>query len=244
MAAGEAWHVGRTMRVLELLAFTPLSAPQIASAMQAHPRTVRRVLERLVEEDYLTRTDDARRLYSPTMRLVALAGQVIGNSELARRGRPYVALAQERTGAVAHLVVPSYQEVVCVVHCAGDAPDEPPRVRELVPAHCTAGGKALLAWRAPWRDSVLSAALERFTDRTITDPARLREQLAAVREAGHAVEDGEYQVGVRAVAAPVLVGDAAVAALSISGRGLDVARAAEQVQASAADLGRDLAHGG
>jgi DNA-binding IclR family transcriptional regulator len=40
----EAWHVARTMRVLELLAYNPLSAPQLAEALGAHPRTVRRVV--------------------------------------------------------------------------------------------------------------------------------------------------------------------------------------------------------
>jgi hypothetical protein len=40
----EAWHVARTMRVLELLACNSLSAPQLAEALGAHPRTVRRVV--------------------------------------------------------------------------------------------------------------------------------------------------------------------------------------------------------
>jgi len=246
MAAGEAWHVGRTLRVLELLAFAPLSAPQLAAAMDAHPRTVRRVLERLVAEDYLTRSDDARRVYAPTMRLVALAGQIVENSDLARRARPYAALLHERTGAVAHVVVPSYRSVLCVVHCAGDARDEPPRVRELVPAHCTAGGKALLAWREPWRDSVLAQPLQRFTDRTIVDAAVLREALAVVRDTGRAVEDGEYQDGVRAVAAPAIAGDdgSVPAAVSVSGRGLVVADVIGAVERCAADLGRDLRRGG
>src|ERR1700712_598625 len=105
MASGETWHVGRTLRVIELLALSPLSAPQVAAALHAHPRTVRRVLERLVEDEYLTRSDDARRIYAPTMRLVALAGQVIERSDLARRAQPYIALLHERTGATAHLVV-------------------------------------------------------------------------------------------------------------------------------------------
>jgi DNA-binding IclR family transcriptional regulator len=236
----EAWHVGRTMRLLELLAFAPLSAPQLAAALHAHPRTVRRVLTRLVDDGYLTRSEDARRLYEPTMRLVALAGQVVENSALARRARPYVALLHERTGAAAHLVVPSYQSVVCLVHCAEGAQDERPRLRELVPAHCTAGGKALLAWRDRWRDSVLAAPLERFTDRTVTEPAVLRRELEAVREQGHALEDGEYQRDVRAVAAPVVVAGAALGAVSVSGRRLDVEAAIAHVEQSAWQLADDL----
>src|ERR1700712_1202572 len=114
----ESWHVGRTLQVLELLAFAPMSAVQIAAVTGAHPRTVRRVLDRLAEAEYVTCSTDKRRLWAPTMRWVALAGQVLERSELARVGRPYVELVHERTGAAAHLVSPSYESVVCVVHAA------------------------------------------------------------------------------------------------------------------------------
>jgi DNA-binding IclR family transcriptional regulator len=213
----EAWHAARTMRVLELLAFQPLSAPQLAGVLGAHPRTVRRVLERLVDDDYLIQDDDRRRRYHPTMRLVAMAGQVLENSELVDRARPYVVLLHERTGAVAHLVMPSYGSVVCVAHC-GDGEVECPRVREVVAAHCTAGGKVLLAWRGRWRDSLLASPLKRFTDRTITDPLALRAELDVVRDRGYAHEDGEYMKGRRAVAAPVVTrNDDVIAALVIDG---------------------------
>ena len=205
------------MRLLELLAFSPLSAPQLAAALYAQPRTVRRVLARLAEDEYVTYTERGRRVYEPTMRLVALAGQIVENSPLAQTARPFVRLLHERTGAAAHLLVPSYQSVLCLVHVAAAPDDARPWLRELVPAHCTAGGHALLAWRDRWRESVLAAPLQPHTDRTITDPDELRRALARVREAGHAVEQGEYQRGVRGAAAPVLVRGEAVAALAVTG---------------------------
>ena len=45
MRPPEAWPVARTMQALEALAFQPLSAPQVAAAMQIHPRTARPVVE-------------------------------------------------------------------------------------------------------------------------------------------------------------------------------------------------------
>lgn len=233
MPATEAWHVGRTMRLLELLAFSPLSAPQLAAAMHAQPRTVRRVLARLTEEGYVTYSEHGRRVYEPTMRLVALAGQVAENSTLAQTGRPFVRLLHERTGTGAHLLVPSYHAVLCLVHVASPEDTGRPALRELVPAHCTAGGKALLAHRERWRESVIaSSPLEPCTERTVTDPDELRRHLAGVRRAGHAVEDGEYRRGMRAVAAPVTVfGEAvaAVAATGIRGRGQAAVTAVEDV---------------
>jgi len=228
------------MRILELLAFGSLSAPQLAQAMHAHPRTVRRVLARLLEDEYVTVTGDCRRLYAPTMRLVALAGQIVDGSALAGRGRPYVALAAQRTGAEAHLLVASYTSVLCLVHCGGPDEEVRPRLRELVPAHCVAGGKMLLAWRERWRESVLARPLERVTSRTVTDSRVLRNELDAVRREGYATEDGELQPKVRAVAAAVRSSGDIVAALSVSGRRLDLAAATPRVIHLADELSADL----
>ena len=241
-AKGEAWHVGRTLRVLELLTFAPLSAPHLAEAMGSHPRTIRRVLDRLVNEGWVTRTDDHRRLYSPTLRMAALTAQMIDRFDLARRARPYVGLLHERTGATAHMVVPSYVSVVCVCH-ASSGGEEHPHLREVVPAHCTAGGKALLAYRDPWAESVLASPLERHTMDTLVLPHALAANLEKVRDRGHAVEEGEYQEGVRAVAAPVFVGTEAVAAISVSGQKLAIHDAVADVAKTAQQLGLDLARG-
>src|SRR5690349_4795944 len=116
MRPPEAFYVARTLQALEVLAFQPLSAPQLAAALQVHPRTARRLLTRLLEEGYVTRSDDARRLYAPTMRIVALAGQVVEHAELPRAAVPYVARLHELTGATAHLAVPSYRSALCLVH--------------------------------------------------------------------------------------------------------------------------------
>jgi DNA-binding IclR family transcriptional regulator len=237
----EAWHVSRTMRVLELLAFSPLSAPQVAAAVHAHPRTVRRVVNQLTDDGYLQCSDDGRRVYEPTMRLVALAGQVVDNSPLALRGRPFVELLQERTKSSAHLVVPSYDKVLCVVHRPqGGHCTARPHLRELVPAHATAGGKALLTHRDRWRESVLSRPLTRFTNTTITDPVVLRRELDQIRERGYATEDGELDERLRAAAASVFANGEAVAALSVSGADVDPGGVAAEVTRTAAELGSHL----
>jgi len=231
----EAFYVARTMQVLELLAFQPLSAPQVAATLQIHPRTARRVLVRLHEEGYLTRSDDTRRLYAPSMRVVALAGQIAARSPLTVHGVSIVARLHEEAGADAHLAVPSYLSVLCVVHADGICAVRA-HPRELVPSHGTATGKALLAWRQRWRDSVLGHSLERLTTRTLVDPAALAREADATRTRGYATEDGEFEDGMRGVAAPVFVGGEAVAALGVSGPDVDVEALAGRVVALAGEL--------
>jgi DNA-binding IclR family transcriptional regulator len=240
LAAPEAWCVGRTVQALELLAFGALSAPQLAVALQSHPRTARRLLTRLEQEGYLTLVDDSRRLYAPTMRIVALAAQVVENSELAHRARPYVARLHEQTGAPAHLAVPSYRSVLCLVHYDHRSVALRPQLRELVPAHCTAGGKALLAWRDLWREDLITRPLERHTDRTLTEPDALLRDTDETHRRGYAIEDGEYQADVRAVAAPVFAHGEAVGAVTLSGRDLDVEATIPRVTAIAGELSADL----
>ena len=235
-----AWHVGRALRLVELVTFTPMSAAEIAEALDANHRTTRRVVERLRILGWLVARGGYRRRYEPTLRIAALAAQVIDRSDLAQRARPHVAALHERTGLTAHMVVPSYDSVVCVCHAASGA-DERPHLREVVPAHCTAGGKALLAYREAWAASVLSTKLERHTLDTLTVPRILAANLERVRDHGHAVEDGEFQEGVRAVAVPVFSGTEVVAALSVSGRGLSVSKVVPHVARTAQALGLDLA---
>jgi IclR family transcriptional regulator, acetate operon repressor len=237
----EALYVARTMQVLELLAFQPLSAPQVAASLQIHPRTARRMLVRLHEEGYLTRSDDTRRLYSPSMRVVALAGQIAARSPLTVGALSSVARLQEEARADAHLAVPSYLSVLCVVHADGQcgARIHP---RELVPPHCTATGKALLAWRQRWRDSVLTHPLERHTERTLVDPAALAREADATRSRGYATEDGEFEEGMRAVAAPIFVGGEAVAALGVSGPDVEIEGLTSRVVVLAGELTAAMAH--
>jgi DNA-binding IclR family transcriptional regulator len=217
MSAPEAWHVTRTLRAMELLAVEPRSAPELADALGVHVRTARRVLKRLEMEGYVTVTEDRRRRYRPTMRVVALAGQVLERAELTGSAVPYVAALRERLGEACHLCVPSHLSALCLVHAPAGRGDTPrPQLRELVPCHCTAAGKALLAWRQPWRDAVLDQRLESFTDRTTVGPEALRRELARTVARGYAVEDREHEADTRGVAAPVFSDRGeAIAALAV-----------------------------
>ncbi len=84
-----------------------------------------------------------------------------------------------------------------------------------VPYHCSANGKVLLAFAAA---GAAAGELEPRTSRTIVEPARLAAVLEAVRREGFASAVDELELGLSAVAAPVLDDSGrAIAALSVSG---------------------------
>jgi DNA-binding IclR family transcriptional regulator len=216
MSATEAFFVARTLQALEVLAFEPRSAPQVAGALQVHPRTARRLLNRLVTDGWLRRTDGARPLYSPTMRIVALAAQLAERAPVVHHGVGVARTLHAESGLPVHLVVPSYRSALRLLRVTA-AEGCTPR-RDLAPAHATAGGKLLLAYREPWRRSLLEAALEPITGQTLVAPERVEAEAERTRARGYALEDGEYVRGVRAVAAPVRDGFGdVVAALGTSG---------------------------
>jgi IclR family KDG regulon transcriptional repressor len=74
-----------------------------------------------------------------------------------------------------------------------------------LPLHCGASGQILLAF-SETEDIELflkRAKLEKYTEKTITNPDRLRRKLSGVKKAGYADSEGELHAGGRALAAPV-----------------------------------------
>jgi DNA-binding IclR family transcriptional regulator len=115
-------------------------------------------------------------------------------------------------------MIPSYRGVACVLHCDDRCPQHlaQPMLREFLPAHATAAGKVLLAFRQPWRDSILARRLPRYTERTITAPFDIERAATKIRTRGYAIDDGEYRSGTLGIAAPVFVRDDVPAALALA----------------------------
>jgi DNA-binding IclR family transcriptional regulator len=88
------------------------------------------------------------------------------------------------------------------------------------PVHCTALGKALIAYlpEADLQAIVALRGLPALTPRTITTLEQLQAELARVRSRGYAIDDIENEKGVRCVAAPIFNHqDEVIAAISLSG---------------------------
>ena len=79
------------------------------------------------------------------------------------------------------------------------------RVGCRVPSHCSAIGKAQLAYEAPESiaEIIGRKELKKFTAKTISDKDQLIEHLALVKELGYAIDDEEWDDGVRCVGAPI-----------------------------------------
>lgn len=210
------WHVVRTLRAIEILSLKAHSAPELAGALGIHARTARRMLKSLESEGYVQLDHGQRRRWSLTFRVVAVAGQVVQRSDLARAARESLERLRDEIDVCCHLCVPSHVSALCLAHAPrGAACTCRPQLRELVPCHCTAAGKALLAWRRSWQEAVLAEPLARFTDRTLVGPQWLRRELKRTVARGYAIEDREFDAEVRGVGVPLVIRGEAVAALAV-----------------------------
>jgi IclR family acetate operon transcriptional repressor len=153
-------------------------------------------------------------------RVIELAGSFLANSDLRSESQATLDELADMTGETIHLAVPSGTGVVYIAkieskHTLGMSS----HIGARLPMHCTALGKAILAFSAPERlQAVLAERPEARTAHTITSPEALRAELVTVRSQGFALDNEENEVGICCVGAPIIdyTGNA-IAAISISG---------------------------
>jgi DNA-binding IclR family transcriptional regulator len=248
IAHSPAQFAVRTLRALEVLAFTPTTAPRLAAELGVHQRTTRRLLRQLRQDGWVSYTREPPHIYAPTLRSVALAAHIGGRAPLATLTAAAVEQLHAATGLPATLAIPAYDATVCLVRSCGDLAAGP-LLTLPEPAHCTAAGKVLMAHREPWCRSILALPLVGCTERTVTDPRLLEQEFERIRVAGYAVADGEHVDGVCEVAAPVVGPDgdvlAAIAAAVDGGAepGLVPDGVAAPVQAAAREATEALVTG-
>ncbi|MBM2623839.1 IclR family transcriptional regulator [Actinoplanes sp. LDG1-06] len=138
-------------------------------------------------------------------------------SGLRQAASPFLHDLYGATLATVHLAVRDGCEVLYVDRLAGHVSvPVVSKVGSRLPLHATGVGKVLLAYAPePVRLEALGR-LVRVTPYTVTQPARLAEQLRKVRSEGYATTGEEMSLGACSVAVPVRgPGDDVVAALGI-----------------------------
>ena len=213
--AGGVQSVDRAITVLEILARRgEAGVSEVAAEIAVHKSTAFRLLGALETRGLVEQVGD-RGKYRLGIGLIPLAGAVSDRLDVTRQGRRVCERLAAEVGETVNVAVLQEQWAVNVDQARGPSTVSTHNwVGRLTPLHCTSSGKVLLAFA----DRPPAATLRRFTERTVTDPAALQAELAAVRATGIARAVEEYEVGLNAVAAPVRDRFGAVtAAVSISG---------------------------
>jgi len=222
---------------------------QLASELGLTKATVHRLLNTMERFELIERNAEGER-YRLGLKLHQLGNKAVESRTLRSEAHRLLLEMSQRSRESVSLSLPTPGGVICLDRF--DSPHTIITVRTPVgamfPAHCTASGKAVLAYMTEdeIREIIKKRGLQSYTPFTITQLSDLKENLRLIRQRGYAVDHQELERGLSGVAAPVLgAHERVVAGVGIAGptlrfRGKELAEKVNLVTEIAARLAMAL----
>lgn len=147
------------------------------------------------------------RYFSLTPRILRLGYAYLSSASLSAQVQPFLERISEETGESSSAAILDGDDIVYIARSATR------RIMSIglgvgsrLPAHCTALGRAILAYQP---EDGLKAYLQRVrlearTPKTITDKSAFQAALDATRAQGYAIVNEELEYGLRSIAVPVV----------------------------------------
>lgn len=217
----EMSSLGKALSALEAIASAgaPPTTAELAAALGMPRPTVYRIVKALTAQGYLMQGPDGR--LHVGFAVLPLAAGLLDRIPLRIHAIPHLEHLAEKTGHRTNLAVLHSGKVMILGGC--ERPGLPriySHFGNVVPPHASGLGKAVISRLEEDEVKMLLGAepFARRTGRTATTlPAVLKEREASAAR-GYAVEDGESTTSSFCIAAPLVVGERPIGAISISGR--------------------------
>lgn len=197
----------RNLQIIEVVAQAghPLTPTEINAVLGLPKPTIHRLVGNLELEGYLSRHIDGRS-YLPGAKLrEMMLGVMRAGYHLIPR-QEIMARLNGEIGETCNLSILDGDAMIYVDRVETHWPLRIAlKVGSRVPLHATSAGKVALAHmgKVDFERYLKTARLTAHTPRTITDPATLRAEIAAVREDGYSTDTEEFLPGMIAIAVPV-----------------------------------------
>ncbi len=181
-----------------------LGVTELSKRLKLHKNNVFRLLATLESRGYIEQ-NRATENYRLGIRCLQLGQSYVQHMGLLRQAQPIIAELVRQVRETTYVAVLRRGAIVPVEVVEAERPVRiSSQLGEALPLHCTAAGKAFLAFEAEDEQrTLLPDSLARFTERTIVERPALLAQLKAIVQSGYAVDLGEHVEDVRAVAAPI-----------------------------------------
>lgn len=219
-AKGTIQSLDRGLEILYSLADGEMSVTEVGQRLKIDKSTAYRLLATLETRGFVTQ-NERNRWYRLGVGCLRLAGTVLRDLSVRQVGRPYIETLFDQTGETVFLGMLENENVVYVERVVSASPlAVTSEVGMRAPLHVTATAKAVVAHLpiAVQQKIVRSATLTSLTMRTMTNSDILLAHLNEVRLRGYAIDDEEYCLGIRCVAAPFFNHNGQViGSLSVSG---------------------------
>jgi len=220
-----AYHIqvlDRAFSILDSLeeSGVDLGVSELTARVGLQKSTVHRLLSVLGQHRYVAQSESTGK-YRLGYRLSELGRSVTAYPNLVETAEPFLRRLVEISGETAHVGALEGGRVLSLAAVEGSRTlRTPSTVGKKTPVHSSSIGKCLLAFlsKAKLDEIVLAHSLEVFTATTIGTRKDLNRELAKIRKQGFAIDDEEYELGLKCLGAPVRDSSGAVnAAISIAG---------------------------
>ncbi|MBC7227933.1 MAG: IclR family transcriptional regulator [Thermoflexales bacterium] len=222
MSQADAGSLVKGIKLLEVLADTgrAMGVSELSRTLGLDKSTVYRLLATLKARGYVEQDPETRK-YAVGPKMIAVSSRILGNNDVYLQARPVMKRLLQETRETVHLAMRMENQVVYIAQeISPEVVSVNTEMGQREPVHCTAVGKALVAFLPDEEREAVIRCLDfrPYTPRTITDPERFRAHCLEIRAQGYAVDDEELHPGVRCIAAPIRGYDGTVlASLGISG---------------------------
>lgn len=181
--------------------------PSVVNETLGLPKpTIHRLFATAEAEGFLQRDIDGRS-YSPGRRMRMLSINTLSSERVRTVRLAVLKSLAVKVGETCNLAIPEREGMFYLDRVETHWPlrIQLP-VGTQVPFHCTASGKMFLSTLRPdYLERFLkNYIMEKQTDQTITNPAKLQAELEVTRERGYATDNEEFMTGMTAIAVPIL----------------------------------------
>lgn len=247
----DAPAIRRAISVLELLASSQrgYTLSDLSRKLELPKSSTHRILHTLEEESCVHKNAETGR-YGLGMKIIGLRNAVAECMMLREAATRHLVRLMQRTRLTVHMVVLEQGQAVIIAKL--EPPGEPSVgtwVGRAMDVNSTAAGKALIAYLTSQELSKQlksASAFVRHNHKTIVTMAKLKTELASVRELGYSMDDEEDELDTRCVGAPIFDRfGKVVAAISVVGhtervRMSQIETLANQVKQTANAISRNL----
>lgn len=216
MATQQIKSLSKGLRVIKAIAESKesITATELATRLKMDKSTLSRIISTLLEHDLVKYSLNSKRLMVSDG-LLTLTNGKIRQEYLIHRAKPFLRELAQKTNECAHLACYEADHVLYLdIIDSNQALKVSHGVGTRAPLHCTALGKILLAYGVA---RISKEPLKSYTHKTITDPSALEIHLKSVLANRVAIDDEEFEYGIRCVAAALVDNGKVVGAIGISG---------------------------
>jgi DNA-binding IclR family transcriptional regulator len=194
----------RSFAVLELIAAQPSRVVDVTRLLGLPWATVHRTITQLEKAQFLRKDPETNR-YEIGPKLWHIGSSYLASHRVLNAGLSYLSQSQDIEGIAVQICERIGNQAVAIYSAQRLAEDiTKAHFGFHFPLHCGSKGQVLLAHETPaFIQAYLARPLEKLTNETVTEPAKLKQLLEEVRKKGFALTIGDVQPFTGSMAAPI-----------------------------------------